>query len=376
MLGIVIGTTSVILLTSLGEGTRSFILSEFTQFGTNLLKVAPGHLSTSGGPGALGGTIRKLSIDDAEAIRRVPGVEKVVPVAFGSARVTARERGRSVFVYGVTADVPEVWKFEILAGSFLPDRDPLRDSPLAVLGPRLSREIFEEENPLGRHVRIGGRRFLVIGLLAPKGQLLGIDLDDAVYVPVASAQALFGRSGLQEIDVLFRSAGVEASVKEGIRTRLRERHAGEEDFTITTQTEMLDVLGRVLAIVSVAVGGIGAISLVVGAIGILTILWISVGERTAEIGLLKALGAGPGQIQAIFLIEAAILSTTGGLAGVALGLGIVGFVRLVAPDFPLRLPLPFVLAALATSLVIGLVAGWLPARRAANLDPVDALRAE
>jgi putative ABC transport system permease protein len=212
--------------------------------------------------------------------------------------------------------------------------------------------------------------------MAPKGQLLGFDIDDSAYVPVAAAQELFNRDGLMEIDVLFSSRAEERAVVAGLTRTLRERHDGEDDFTVTTQTEMLDVLGRVLGIVSLAVGGIGAISLVVGAVGILTMMWISVGERTAEIGLAKALGATPRQILTLFLSEALVLSAAGGAIGVAVGLGIAVGLRVVVPGMPVRTPIVYVLAALAVSVAVGLASGVLPARRAARLDPVDALHAE
>lgn len=376
MLGILIGIASVILLTSIGEGTRQYILSEFTQFGTNILAVNPGKTMTTGQPGALGGTIRRLTIDDAEALYRVPGVEQVVPVAFGMARVEADGRGRSVFIYGTNSQVPAVWKFRIGVGRFLPEGDPRRSAPLVVLGPKLKREVFGERNPLGEHVRIGGRRFLVIGVMAPKGRLLGFDIDDSAYVPVATAQELFNRPELQEIDVMF-TPGMESSVvAEGVKKVLMERHDGDEDFTITTQDEMLDVMGRVLGIVSVAVGGIGGISLVVGAIGILTMMWISVNERRAEIGLAKAIGASPGQILRLYLLEATLLSLSGGLLGVIAGLGIARLLKLGIPGLPVETPMIYVFVALLVSILVGLVSGVLPARRAAALDPIEALRAE
>jgi len=376
ILGIVIGIASVILLTSLGEGTKRYILAEFSQFGTNLIAVHKGHTSTGGVPGAIGGTTRRLTIEDAEAVRRVAGVEKIVPVTFGSARVEAGERGRNVIIYGVTAEVPDVWRFRVRQGRFLPPADPRRAAPLTVLGPRLSRELFGDRNPLGEHVRIGGARFLVVGVMESKGQFLGFDMDDTAYVPVASAQNLFHRDELTEIDVLFGREASAAAVKDRIRRALMDRHGGEEDFTVTTQTEMLDVLGRVLSVVSLAVGGIAAISLLVGAIGILTMMWISVGERTSEIGLVRALGATRAQVLSVFLAEAAMLSLAGGAAGVAAGLGLGAVLRLAAPGLPIHTTPVFVGAALAMSLAVGLASGVLPARRAAALDPLEALRAE
>jgi putative ABC transport system permease protein len=376
VLGIVIGVASVVLLTSLGEGARQYMLSEFTQFGTNLLQVTPGRISTTGIPGAVGATIRKLTVEDALAIRRIAGVERIVPVAFGMARVESGARGRSVFVYGVTSEVPEVWKFRVGQGRFLPPGDPRRAMPLAVVGPKLKREIFGEANALGRYVRVAGQRFQVIGVMAPKGMLLGFDVDDSLYVPVASASRLFNRDEVMEIDVLFSPGTAVPRLVADLRSLLKGRHGGEEDFTITTQTEMLDVLGNVIGIVSAAVAGIGAISLLVGAVGILTIMWISVGERTGEIGLEQAIGAGRGQILAVFLVEAALLSATGGAIGLLAALGIARVVKLVLPGVPLETPTSFMVAALAVSVAVGLLSGALPARRASRLDPIDALRTE
>ena len=375
MLGILIGIASVILLTSIGEGARADILAEFTQFGTRILGVHPGKATTAA-MGPLVTTIRKLTLDDARALERLVGVEKVAPLTAGLARVEAGERARSVFVIGVTGAMLDVFKMEVRQGRFIPDTDPRRGAPLAVLGPTLKRELFGEASALGERVRIGGQPFLVIGVMAPKGNVLGLDLDDRVYVPIATAQRLFNRDALVEIDLIFSEHVPVETVRAQVAAAMRDRHGGDEDFTIITQKDMLGVLERVLGIVSIAVGAIGGISLVVGAVGVLTIMWIAVNERTAEIGLAKALGASPRQILALFLFEAAVLSLAGGALGVATGMGIAWMLPAAVPGLPVHTRPSFVVAALAVSLGVGLVSGVLPARRAAALDPVEALRTE
>jgi putative ABC transport system permease protein len=377
MLGIAIGITSVILLTSIGEGIREYVLHEFTQFGTNLIAVNPGKATTTGAsPIAMAGTIRKLRVEDSEALRRLPQVEATMPVAFGNARVEHGERGRNVLVYGVTSEMPRVWKFGVRQGRFLPPGDPRHGSPLAVLGIKLKREIFGEANALGERIRIGGRPFRVIGVMEPKGQFLQLDLDDTVFVPVSQAMTLLNRDDLIEIDVVFRSARFTQEVVAGIRRIMLDRHDGEEDFTITTQESMLEVLGRIIGVVTSAVGAIGGISLVVGAIGILTMMWISVNESTSEIGLFRALGARRRQVLGYFLLQAALLSTAGGATGILSGLGIARLLKIALPRLPVQTPPEYIAAALALSFTVGLLSGALPARRAARLDPIEALRAE
>jgi putative ABC transport system permease protein len=376
MLGILIGIASVILLTSIGEGMRTFVLSQFTQFGTTLAAVNPGKMSTSGLPGALGDTIHPLTLEDAEALERIPGLTRVVPVVMGAAPVEFEGKTRNTFVYGVTTDAPEVWRMGVRAGRFLPRLDLRQGAPVAVLGPTLKREIFGDQNCLGRHVRISGQRYLVIGLMESKGQFLGFDIDDSAYIPVANAQQLFNRDALQEIDILIANASLIDPVAERVRDLLTRRHKGTEDFTITTQTGMLDTLDRIIRIVSLAVGGIGGISLLVGSIGILTIMWISVNERTSEIGLARAIGATPGQILMLFLSEATLLSTLGGTLGLMMGIGLAQLLHHYVPALPVRTPPEFVLLALAVSFLVGLLSGLLPAQRAAHMNPVAALTAE
>jgi putative ABC transport system permease protein len=375
-LGIAIGVGAVILLTSLGEGVRTFASGEFKQFGTNLLQVTPGKTETFGRPGALGGTTHKLTIDDAEALRRVHGVTHVVSVASGQARVEAGERGRSVYVWGVTHEVPEVWGMDVVQGTFLPAGDPRRADALCVLGPKLKRELFGDANAVGDFVRAGGWRLRVAGVMAPKGNVLGLDLDDAVWVPAATALRMFDLEQLSEIDVSFARADLAPSVVSGVEAALRARHDGADDVTVVTQDAMLDVLDKVLRAVALGVVAIAAISILVGATGVLTVVWIAVGERTAEIGLLRALGATTGDVFRLFLFESAVLAGLGGAAGLAAGLGLARLLGLFLPRLAVDAPWPAIAAALLGSVLTGLAAGVLPARRAARLDPVLALREE
>ena len=376
LLGIAIGIAAVILLTSIGEGTRRYILAQFSQFGTNLIAIHPGKAKTSGMPGVFGGTTHHLTIDDAEALGRIPGAEKVVPTAFGTARVEAGERGRSIAVNGVTPDIRTVWKFAPRLGGFWPAGDPRRGAPVTVLGPKLARELFGDRNPLGEFVRTGGVRLRVIGVMEPKGQMLGFDLDDTVYAPVATVLQLFNLSDLGEIDLTYTPAEAGKRIEVDVKRVLTERHDGEEDFTVTSQEAMLAVFGNVMNIITMAVGAIAGISLVVGAIGILTMMWITVRERTEEIGLARAIGASAGQVAGLFLVEAAAVALLGGGAGVAIGFGLGALLRWLVPGLPVETPLEFVVAALGVSLAVGLLSGVLPARRAARLDPIEALRAE
>jgi putative ABC transport system permease protein len=374
-LGISVGIAAVVLLTSIGEGVHQFVLSEFTQFGTTLVSVNPGKTTTSGANVGGFGTERPLSIEDAEALKRLPFALAVVPLVQGSAEVEADNRRRRATVYGAGSQWPEAYSMRVKSGRFLPEDDPVSPRAFAVLGSKMRQELFGESNPLGRRITIGGSRYRIIGVMESKGTVLGFDLDDTVYIPAASALGLFNRDTLFQIDVMYEEGTPVDTVVEGIRGLIEARH-GRDDITITTQQQMLDVLGSVLDVLTFAVAAIGGISLLVGAIGIVTIMTIAINERINEIGLLRALGARQSQVLSLFLGEAIVLAAVGGLSGLVLGIGIAQLLHLALPALPVHTPMLYVVLAETTAVIIGLLAGVLPARRAAQLDPVEALRSE
>lgn len=375
ILGILVGIASVVLLTSIGEGVRVFVLSEFTQFGTNLVAVTPGKATTFGVSGATISTVRPLTLDDARALARLDHVIAAVPVVQGNASVEFGARERRTMVLGVGAGVPEVWKMPVANGRFLPDDGFHNSRSFAVLGAKMRDELFGPSNPLGKRVRVGGDRYRVVGVMAAKGQMLGFDLDDTIFIPVNKTLEMFNREGVMEIDILYE-AGVSSELISGNVERLLKSRHGNEDFTIVTQDKMLEVLDTILDVLTLGVAVIGGISLIVGAIGILTIMTIAVTERTGEIGLLAAMGARKNHILQLFLGEAVVLSGIGGLFGSVFAITIIYLAKLFIPAFPLEIAWHYVAAALLLALIIGLLAGILPAMRAASMQPLEALRAE
>lgn len=375
MLGIAIGVTAVILLTSIGAGIHAFVLSEFTQFGTNLISVTPGRVRAHGGSVGVFGSTRPLTLEDAEALERVPYVSISDPSLSGNAEVKAAGRSRRTTVSGVGPDFQDTLRLHVAVGQFLPHDDPASARAFAVLGAKLRRELYGSANPLGSRIQVGRDRFRVIGVMAPKGEVLGFDLDDIVYIPAARAMELFNRDGLMEIHVVYQPDAPLDQVVAGIRRVLLVRH-GDEDFTITPQQQMLETLSSVLNVLTFAVAALGGISLVVGGIGILTIMIIAVNERTGEIGLLLALGARQRQILTLFLAEAVLLAAVGGVAGWIIGAGVARGLHALVPALPVQTPWSYAVWAEIVAIVIGVLAGVAPARRAARLDPVAALRAE
>lgn len=375
MSGIAVGIAAVILLTSIGEGIHRFVLAEFTQFGTHILTVTPGKTSTHGTSVGAIGNARLLTIDDALALGQSRLVRYANAGVTGNAEVRAQGRSRRVTVYGQGPDFARAFNMHVASGRFLPADDPRNPRAYAVLGAKVRSELFGSANPLGASLQVGSHRFRIVGVMAPKGQVLGFDLDDTVYLPTARALEVFNREGVMEIHLAYRpDAPVEAVVADAKRILLA-RH-GREDFTVTPQQQMLATLGTVLDVLTFAVAALGGISLLVGAVGMVTLMHIAVAERVAEIGLLAALGATRARIRTLFLMESTLLSTLGGLAGLALGAGLAGLLKTAFSGLPVTVPWNYAIGALIASVLIGLAAGVVPALRAAQLNPVEALRAE
>jgi len=337
--------------------------------------VTPGRITTHGASLGAVNTIRPLSVDDALALTRARHVRQVNPLVQGNAEVEVPGRSRRVTLYGVGADFVGVLSMRVASGTFLPQDDPRAPRALAVLGAKTAQELYGAHSPLGSRIRVGGTRYRVVGVMEAKGQVLGFDLDDSVYVPVQRALEMFNRESLMEIDVSYEPTAPVAEVEAELRRILIARH-GAEDFTLTSQEKMLEVFGTVLNAITFAVSAIGAISLVVGGVGILTILTIAVAERTSEIGLLRAIGATQRAVLLLFLGEAALLAALGGAAGLLLGWGIAWLLKLLLPALPVHTPWFYALLAECVAVAVGLAAGVLPARRAARLDPLEALRSE
>ncbi|MDI1278591.1 ABC transporter permease [Methylobacter sp.] len=373
-LGLIIGIAAVVILTSIGRGIHTFVLAEFTQFGTNLISVHPGKTTTFGVSGASISTVRPLVIADVVSLSKVENIIAASPMVQGNARIEAGEKQRRTNVLGVGSAVPEIWKIKVVNGRFLP-KEESNPRAFAVLGNKLATELFGTASPLGQRIRIGSDRFRVVGVMEKKGQMIGFDMDDTIYIPAAKALELFDRESLMEIHLLYKSNTAVERVEKAIKRNLIARH-GREDFTLVTQNQMLKSMDSILNILTLAVAALGSISLLVGSVGILTIMTIAVSERTSEIGLLRAVGAERRTIFQLFLCEALALSAAGGLCGVLLGITIVQILDAALPALPVELAWAYIVAAFMVSLLIGIAAGVAPAMKAARLEPLEALRAE
>ena len=375
LLAMAIGVAAVVLLTALGEGARRFVAGEFASLGTHLVIVFPGRSETIGGSPAMfsGQTPRDLTIGDALALTRSSSVKHVAPLVLGTAPASWADRSREVPIVGATDALITIRHWSLAQGRFLPPGDPERGANVCVIGAKVRRELFGGHQVLGEWLRVGDRRFRVIGVLATEGRSIGMDVEELVILPVASAQTLLNAPSLFRILIDATSRVSLERVRAFVKATLRARHQGEEDVTIITQDAVLATFDRILRALTLTVGGIAAISLGVAGVFIMNVMLVAVAQRTPEIGLLKALGASRRRILALFLVEAMVLSLCGAALGVGIGMvGVALAVRLY-PTLPAVAPPWAVAAAVGTALATGLCFGALPARRAAALDPVDAL---
>jgi putative ABC transport system permease protein len=365
-----IGVGAVVVLTALGEGARGYVLNQFAGLGANLVIVIPGRAETTGAaPGVLSGqSTRDLTLQDADAIARLRWVSAVAPLNVGSAQVTRGSLGREAVLLGSTAPLLRIRNMRLGSGRFLPEGANDLATPICVLGDKIRRELFGNASPLGAWVRIGDRRFGVIGTLAAQGQQMGFNSDEVVVIPVAAAQQVLNTPSLFRILIEARGRAAVPRVKAETLALLKSRHEGEEDVTVIAQDAVLATFDRLLTALTLAVGGIAAISLGVAGVLIMNVMLVSVAQRRSEIGLLKALGASAQNVRALFLVEAGLIATLGAAGGVALGMTASFGLGWVYPQLPIVPPLWAIVAAVTTAIVAGLLFAWLPARRAAKLD--------
>lgn len=375
VLAMSLGVASVIALTALGEGARIYINNQFASLGTNLLIVVPGRSETSGiNPAAMvGRSVRDLTIDDANALLHSPYVSRVAPVMVGAVPIAYGAREREAVIMGTTSDMQPIRNFVLAQGQFLPEGEASRATAVCVIGSKIRDELFGPANALGEWVRVGGWRFRVAGVLVQQGQTLGMNNDEVIMIPVASAQAMLNSPSLFRIFVEAKSHDVIDKTRQQIRSIITTRHQGEEDITVVTQDAVLATFNKIIGALTLAIGGIAAISLIVAGILIMNVMLVAVTQRTSEIGLLKALGASKQQIMRLFLVEAVLLAIVGCAVGIVVGILGTAMLRSAFPSFPAQTP-PWAFAmAVFTAIGTAMIFSFLPSRRAAALNAVTAL---
>ncbi|WP_409420015.1 ABC transporter permease [Pseudaeromonas sp. ZJS20] len=374
LLAIAAAVCSVLLLTGLGEGARRYVAAEFAFLGKDLLVMLPGRKQTTGGLPPLGASLHDITLDDmAFLARQLPRV-RLAPLVVGNSQIRLGSRSRHRPVLGTTPEFLQTHRLGLLAGQPLPKLPPAQASPVCLLGQQLARELFGEASPLGQWIRIDDRHFRVLGLFHSASSNLGWQLDDSLLIPVGSAQALYNTQALFRLFIQARDGQPLSPLAQRLEQLMRQRHQGSLDVTLLQPDALLATFGDIMTTLTLAVAGIGAISLLVAGVMLMNLSLISARQRTAEVGLLKALGAPARLILQLLLTEALLLAWLGGLLGLALGYGLVSLAGWLYPAFPLFIPPWAAVAALLCALGTGLLFAWLPAARAARLPAVASLR--
>jgi len=379
MLGIIIGITSVILIYSLGQGAVAFITNELAQFGTDYFQINPGssQLSTIAGS-------ESLTFDDYEAILNdssITNIKSVIPMAMASVKVSANGEEDELLTYGTTAVAQEILRPDIIYGEFITEEQVVASDKVAVIGSDVSEKFFGiDTSPVGQSIRIDNRIFRVTGVLDSSSALAGGFLNNSIFVPVdVVMNEITGSTGLQEIDVSVYDQNSINQTIEDVELLLRDRHdikgEDENDFQISSAQDILSTVQTITGLLTAFISGISGISLLVGGVGVMNIMLVSVTERTKEIGLLKAIGAKQKDILTQFLMESVVMTLIGGLFGIIIGVTGAFLISLVA-NIPFVLSIPAIIIAVGVSTMVGIIFGLYPARRAAKLSPIDALRFE
>ncbi|MBL9027065.1 MAG: ABC transporter permease [Myxococcales bacterium] len=377
MLGMIIGTASVVAVLGIGEGARSSVEGRIRSLGSNLLTIRPG--TASGGGGVRSGSVQTLTMSDAEALVKLEDVAAVAPEMSGNGQVKFLEKNKSASITGVTPAYFDIKSLVVATGIPISDLDVQQRTRVAVLGSGVAADLYGNTSPIGTRLQINGIAFRVVGVLEEKGSGMG-STDDAVLVPISTHEsALFGQDHLSTVSIQVaaedKTSSVISRVEQTLRLRHRLREDQENDFDIRSQAEMLSTMSQITGTFTALLGSVAAVSLIVGGIGIMNIMLVSVRERTREIGVRMAVGARRRDVLRQFLVEATVVSLAGGILGVALGYGAAAVLAKLG-QWTTVVPPYAVALALGVSVAIGLVFGVGPARRASKLDPVEALRFE
>ena len=381
MLGIIIGVAAVIAMVSVGMGVKKNVVDSISRLGSNLLMVMPGSSNRGGVRGAAGSVIT-LTYDDAKAIKdKIKDVAYVSPTVQGSYQVVYGHENWNTTVTGVIPEYVDIQSLTLKSGLFFTEHDVEVRSRVAVIGTTVATNLFGELNPVGKKIRIGNAPYTIIGLIASKGQSsMGQDQDDIVLIPLTTAQErLIGITYVRSINVQVADSDKMDQVQAQIETLLRQRHRikadAEDDFNVRNLTSLMETMSETTTMITLLLGSVAGISLIVGGIGIMNIMMVSVTERTREIGIRKAIGATYSNVMLQFLIESTMISVIGGIIGIFLGIGLARAISQFG-NFTTVISALSIVVSFGFSLFVGIVFGMLPARKAAKLDPIDALRYE